>query len=107
MRLELEEFDFNVQYVQGKTNVGADALSRIQIDSDMTILQLTTKSMTNKNANEQNRQHDTVNPNYNETDHLNVFESLNNNEIYDLPKLYIESSTKNPNTLTYKILNKN
>lgn len=34
MRLELEEYNFEVQYVKGKTNVGADALSRIHIDSE-------------------------------------------------------------------------
>lgn len=33
MRLELEEFDFDVEYVKGKNNTGADALSRVTIRS--------------------------------------------------------------------------
>lgn len=31
IRLELEEYDFNVQHIKGKDNVGADALSRMHI----------------------------------------------------------------------------
>lgn len=34
MRLDLEEFDFDVVYIRGKENVGADALSRIEITSE-------------------------------------------------------------------------
>lgn len=34
MRLDLEEFDFEVEFLSGKANVGADALSRITINSD-------------------------------------------------------------------------
>lgn len=111
MRLDLEEFNFEVQYVQGKTNVGADALSRIQIDSEMlkniTMLKVTTRAMSKRNKNNQNEQHQTVNQNSNETDHLNVFESLNNNEIYTLPKLSIESAIQNTNMLTCQIMTKN
>lgn len=109
MRLELEEFDYDIQYVQGKTNVGADALSRIQLDSDilknMTVLKVTTRAMSKKTETQPSVQHNTVKQNSNETDHLNAFESLNNTEIYDLPKLYIERY-KNKSYI-YKILNKN
>lgn len=34
MRLDLEEFDFEIEFLAGKANVAADALSRIIIDSD-------------------------------------------------------------------------
>lgn len=56
IRLELEEYDFEVQYIKGKDNVIADALSRITLDdlkeisseNDSQIL-VTTRSMTRQN----------------------------------------------------------
>ena len=52
MRLDLEEFDFDVQYVPGKTNFGADALSRIKIDTEtlkeMSVLMVQTRAATRK-----------------------------------------------------------
>lgn len=55
MRLDLEEFDFDAQYVPGKTNFGADALSRIKIDSeilkDMSVCMVQTRAAANKNKN--------------------------------------------------------
>lgn len=32
MRLDIEEYDFVIEYIKGKDNVGADALSRISVD---------------------------------------------------------------------------
>lgn len=50
MRLDLEEFNFDVVFVPGKANVGADALSRIIISSEqlkaMTVLVVNTRAMT-------------------------------------------------------------
>ena len=52
MRLDIEEYNFTVEYVKGKNNVIADALSRITIEdlkfkNQATILAMT-RSMTNK-----------------------------------------------------------
>lgn len=53
MRLDLEEYQFTIEFIQGKTNVVADALSRINIDDlkklneDAQILKVQTRSMTN------------------------------------------------------------
>jgi RNase H-like domain found in reverse transcriptase/Reverse transcriptase (RNA-dependent DNA polymerase)/Integrase zinc binding domain/Retroviral aspartyl protease len=44
MRLDLEEFDFEIQYLKGKDNVGPDALSRISIN-DLTKLQENTAQL--------------------------------------------------------------
>ena len=59
MRLDLGEFDFDVVYIAGKANVGADALSRIVLTSDqlknMNILAINTRSMTKKAQNNNTR----------------------------------------------------
>lgn len=108
MRLELEEFNFDVQYVQGKTNVGADALSRVQIDSEtlknLTILKVQTRAMVKKNQIHPNETNKHVTSNDDETDHLKVFEALNINEVFNIPKLNIELED---NQIIFKILSKN
>jgi hypothetical protein len=53
MRLDLEEFDFEIEYVKGEANVVADALSRITElqnikENNSKILKVTTRSMSNK-----------------------------------------------------------
>lgn len=52
MRLDLEEFDFDIEFVAGKSNVCADALSRIPVKSEdlksLSILMVNTRSMTRK-----------------------------------------------------------
>lgn len=53
MRLDLEEYDFTVEYLKGKQNQVADALSRITINERKeqnmkinTIYKVTTRSVT-------------------------------------------------------------
>lgn len=54
IRIELEEFDFDVVHIKGKKNVAADALSRIVTTSEelrqSNILLVNTRSMTRKKA---------------------------------------------------------
>ena len=56
MRLDLSEFDFEIEYIPGKHNVGADALSRIDfkhlesINNNNAILSVTTRSMMKNKA---------------------------------------------------------
>ena len=104
MRLDLEEFNFEVHYVPGKSNVGADALSRIVIDIDelkeMYVRLVQTRARAKNNA----LQSDSTN---NKTDHLKVFESININEVYNIPKLLIEKTKLNHvECLTSAIKNK-
>lgn len=93
MRVDLEEFDFDVQYVPGKTNYGADALSRIKIDSEtlkeMSVLMVETRAAARKNKNHIDIEQQ-VHSDNEETDHLNIREALNNRETFNLPKLITE-----------------
>jgi hypothetical protein len=56
IRLDLEEFDFDIEYVKGKENVVADCLSRISIDDLKNMCQenkqilVVTRSMSKKNS---------------------------------------------------------
>lgn len=64
IRMDLEEFDFEIRYIKGSTNCVADALSRITIEDLKTltentvkILKVQTRAMTrskNSNDNKQN-----------------------------------------------------
>jgi hypothetical protein len=53
IRLELAEYEFHVEYIKGKDNVQADALSRLSIDTlkripeECQILRVTTRAMSN------------------------------------------------------------
>lgn len=93
MRLDLEEFCFDIEHVKGKDNVGADALSRVVIDSDelknLSILPIQTRSMTKKQSSQGNDKMEINSPNT-ETDHLRVFESVNNLDAFDIPKIIFD-----------------
>jgi hypothetical protein len=44
-RIALQEYDFDIEYVKGKDNAAADALSRIRSE-DLELVNITTRSMT-------------------------------------------------------------
>lgn len=53
MRLDLEEYDFQIEYIKGSSNSGADALSRIDFDtiksiSTQSVFKVTTTSQVKK-----------------------------------------------------------
>lgn len=89
MRLDLEEFDFDIEFVSGKCNVGADALSRIPSKSeelkDLSILTVNTRAMTRK----QNISHSTSGKRKpgNKIDHLNAWQTENPSETTKILKL--------------------
>lgn len=99
MRLDLEEYQFDIQYIKGKENIGPDTLSRIELDiTDLTnlknILQIQTRAMT-KNTNQSKLIHNTsenhiTNKNM-QPDQLHVFEVLSPNEVVRLPELKLRN----------------
>lgn len=106
MRLELEEYTFDIEYVKGKENVSADALSRICIDSDelkdLSCLPVQTRNMTKL---QQNTQHNTnTNSLVTEIDHLRAYESVNNLDAFNMHKVIFDL---NDNMLCIRLLTKN
>lgn len=103
IRVDLEEFDFSIEHVEGKLNIGADALSRVIVDSDelksISVLPIQTRSMTRSKAN-----NDTEIRN-SETDHLRAYDSVNNIDAFNLPKLVLKINETTP-TLTMDIYDK-
>lgn len=86
MRLDLEEFDFYIEFVQGKQNVVADTLSRICMNSDeLKSIFAITRSMANKN-NISNGYMDK--PTYTmKPDQFKMYHALSPEEARDIPKL--------------------
>lgn len=89
MRLDLEEYTFNIEYVKGKENVSADAVSRITIDSDelktIPCLPIQTRSMTKIQKNKTN-----IDSSATEIDHLRAYDSVNNLDAFKVPKVTFE-----------------
>lgn len=105
MRLDLEEYDFDIEYLPGKANVGADALSRIPTKSEdlkSMILVVNTRSMTNKQKQNDNPRR--LNATNSEIDHLIVWRTENPSEVTKLLKIGCEVHS---NQLRINIYNHN
>lgn len=104
MRLDLEEFDFTIEYIQGKNNVGADALSRIDLEQlkETQICQAHLAAMQTRSMRRNNNLAITT---YNKlgttTTNLKVYEVLKNSEAFSFPKLVFKIT--NHNTLDIKV----
>lgn len=83
IRLELEEYDFEVIYVPGRDNVTADALSRITIAElkgiENCIAVITRAQAKKQTVNESTETYPTIRP--------RAYEMLNNNSIIGMPQL--------------------
>ena len=106
MRIDLEEFTFDVEHISGKENVGADALSRVVFDSEelktLSVLPIQTRYMTRKRYTENNTDLQSDSSAI-KTDHPKAYESVNNRDAFNIPKVIFEI---NHNTLSLQIQNK-
>lgn len=100
MRLDLEEFNFDIQYVKGKDNVIADALSRIDYDDiknvRMYICKVTTRAQSKK-ENVPEKENESLNT---QKIFPQVFECLSVEEVTKLPHLH---TSKNESLIKFEI----
>lgn len=96
MRLDLEDYDFEIEHIKGKNNVGADALSRIAITSDelkqMSILRVNTRSMTGTKPKEP-KSDDLTGA------QLSIYETDSPSKTYKLPKILTTISSSKEITI--------
>ena len=86
MRLDLRDFSFGIDYVKGKDNVGADALSRVIINSEDLENLENIYAMTRSRTKNENVQGKPLNQN-SKSDQLRVYDSITNIDVYNIPKL--------------------
>lgn len=96
MRLDLEEFSFDIEHVKGKQNTSADALSRVIIDSEnlktMSALVVQTRS---KNKQAETKTNNGTTPS--EAIHLKAYDSITNTDAFNMTKLTFEPNTDHLN----------
>lgn len=97
MRLDLEEYDFEVEYIKGKDNVGADALSRINVEELKEIANESAQILAITRSMTKNQGITTTKVVQNPIDDLKIYEILDNYNIQKVPLLSFEIK---PNCLT-------
>ena len=95
MRLDLEEFDFEVQYIKGKDNCGADALSRIDFENikqigkeNKNMYPVTTRS---KTKSLQCPEQTNIQPTKLDIKPPNIYETITTRTIMKLPRLKLKN----------------
>jgi len=103
MRLDLEEFDFEIEYIRGKDNCGADALSRIDFgqikqirDSSAEIFEIVTRSKSKQ-------QSPIITQKVHNPQTLKVYETITVQEVKKLPKIEFNKKMSSINIYKGKI----
>lgn len=102
MRLDIDEFDFEIEHIRGTDNVIADALSRVDYKDFQDIVtkinvirKVTTRSESRKNQSlnlrDDNDKYKSI-----DTDNIHVYEALDPLEVRKLPKLIFNFKIKRP-----------
>jgi len=96
MRLELEEYDFTVEYLKGKDNYVADALSRITIKDLQNItgniLKVTTRYQNRQKFRAENQEQELPMQSLNKASKPNVYDVINNDEVSKVVTLQIKNT---------------
>lgn len=110
IRLDLEEYDFQIEHIRGVENVGADALSRIEFEDIKNIQKISmvqTRSATRNeisNKSTGNKCHEIKQIKSNE---VKVYETLNFSETKHFPILKFNIPSKNCSANDCVVMNKN
>jgi len=97
MRLELEEYNFTVEYLKGKYNYVADALSRItitdlkNIQTSNTILKVTTRNQSRQKSCARKDQIEVHRQSIEKASKPNVYEVINNDEVRKVVTLLVNN----------------
>lgn len=116
LRIDLEEYSFEIQHIKGESNVVADAISRIDFEAIKNkSIKIMTRSMTKdiqaRKANDSNQKNDEV------VSKPKIYEAINVKEGHNSPilqmsynkvnnELQIQVIRKNITTIQFKITNK-
>jgi len=97
MRLELEEYNFTVEYLKGKDNRVADALSRItitnlkNIQTSNTILKVTTRNQSRQKSCAGKDQIEVHKQSIEKASKPNVYEVINNDEVRKVVTVHVNN----------------
>lgn len=94
IRLELEEYDFDIIHIKGKNNVAADALPRIKIsdlkqiyDESVPVYAVQTRSMTRKPKTDSDQVSNTIINSPDNSRIPNVIEELDSHFVKSIPRI--------------------
>lgn len=103
MKLDLQEYDFDIEYIRGKNNVASDALSRLHIQDLIQTEECTRKQITYVTTRSMAKQQHDNNPNEKVAsssekvnDIVSITEVLDNSEAYGLYRLKFIIKSRQP-----------